>query len=103
MRGAQATKRAKNGRTRNTGTEQRVGRLAFARLGELDVLDKVVEDLLFLGSEAGVVGFVPVEVENRGCNAMSNFVLVCVFAFVAGLVLAPICSKHVFELAFELG
>ena len=85
-----------------TSAKQRVRRLAFARLGELDVLDEIVQDLFLLRTETSIVGLVPVEVENACGNAMGNVVLVRILTFMARLVLSPISAKNVLKLALEL-
>jgi hypothetical protein len=77
--------------------------LAFARLGELNVFDEVVENLLFVASKTCIIGLVPVEVENARSNAMGDLVCLGVLSVVVGLVLAPIGSKNILELPLELG
>ena len=83
------------------GSEHGIRRLAFARLGELNVLDEVVEDLLFVASKTSIVGLVPVEIENASGNAMRYLVGLCILAIVVGLVLAPVGAQDILKLPLK--
>ena len=67
----------------HTCAEKGVGRLTFTRLGELNVFDKVVQDLFLFRAKASIVRLVPIEIENARGNAMGNVVLVRILTLMA--------------------
>lgn len=57
--------------------------MTFTRLGELNVFDKVVQDLFLFRAKASIVRLVPIEIENARGNAMGNVVLVRILTLMA--------------------